>query len=353
MLNELGEYNQYAAALHSFPDFAGHRLKYFTLIKNGFSGLERALTIIARRHIFADAEQYSTFDEEHVKDILRAWCGFEFRSEVPAHLVNHLPEYIKQNFLSSCLNECRLKSKDFSDDESYPALLNFLEKSNSESLTALLAAKKNSPLLKAMNTDLERAKKILAALDTLSGKKRAFDRTIFNVLADDGDEYRAIKYDRIIANALFFGKLRNYVLVCERDPFTTSLKKITASKPAGKNLLPSQQDLVLKLTAVYLLQRRYSDQDFVTFNELNLISWLATETKPENLHLDKFIFGETGENLFETRLINGVNVKKLRIHPDWLKHFQLVENVESNGYENLGRIFFTDSGAAKPLVRSC
>lgn len=352
MLNELGEYEQYAAPLDSFPDFGGHRLKYFTLIKNGFSGLERALTIIARRHIFADAEQPAAFDEDRVKDILRAWCGFAFTSEVPPALVNRLPEYIKRNFFCGCLRGCRLKCEEFRDDEAYPAVLAFLDATSIESLTALLAAKQKSPLLKALNTDLERAKKILAALDTLSGKHKSFERTVFNVLNDAGDEYRAIKFDRILANALFFGKLRNYVLVCERDPFATAVRKVTDSKPAGKKLLPSQQDLILKLTAMYLLQRRYSDQDFVTFNELSLVSWLATETKPENLHLDKFIFVETGKHLFETRLVGGVNVKKLRVHPDWLKQFRLAEDSETAKRENLGRIFFTDSGAAESLARS-
>ena len=42
-----------------------HRLKFFTLIKKSFSGLERALTIIARYHMFNEKNiDNNTFSEE-------------------------------------------------------------------------------------------------------------------------------------------------------------------------------------------------------------------------------------------------------------------------------------------------
>ena len=105
------------------------------------------------------------------------------------------------------------------------------------------------------------------------------------------------------------------------------------------------------MTAEYLLKRRNSPQLFTETNDLNMVNWLAVDKKPENFDREKYRLAVSGENIFDVRKVNldGINATKFKLHPDWTKHFRLVEDTGDNLEEKLGRIFFSDAGSSEKL----
>lgn len=276
MLNEIGEFEQYTAP-------QANRLKYYTLIKGNFSGLERAMTIIARRVIFGlNDEPRHTVEE--ARDCLKIWLGFK-TDENPLVPTGWLPAYIK-------------------------------------GLTPQTA-------------------NINKRLEELREKDNAFDRSVFML---NKKEFRSITYERVIANALLFGKLRRYYLICNFKADDDVYKYLnTLAKGNG-----SKKELVLKVTAFYLLQRRLSDQEWVPFNQMNFMNWLTSATKPENWKLDEFKFRE--KPLFEKINVTPLKVVKLNVNSSWLENFSVAE--ESELPENFGGIFFSDTVAVEPLAEN-
>lgn len=301
MLNEIGEFEQYT---NTAP--FGNRLKYNTLIKGKFSGLERAMTIIARRVIFGlnnesqlDVEKEEDF--EAVKNYLKIWCGFP---------------------------------KDNSKDNGSRVPNGWLK----EYLQNMLSLYQGKP---------QSTKKIIECLkETLPAKEKQFKKSIFFI--SEKNAFRAINYDRVIARALLLGQLKRYYLFCM---FTEDeLKRLC---PEDRKLL--KKDVVLKLTAYYLLEKCFTDQSWVIFNKANFENWMSSG-KVENLHLENFTvcFDEKVEALFEEKKIPNVNIVKLRVNPKWLVHFRLIKESELNDEmakpENKGGIFFSDTGGgAEPL----
>lgn len=276
MLNEIGEFEQYTAP-------QANRLKYYTLIKGNFSGLERAMTIIARRVIFGLNDEPRRTVEE-ARDCLKIWLGFK-TAENPLVPTGWLPAYIGN------LN----------------------------------------PQTETVNKRLEELRK----------KDAAFDRSVFRLTER---EFRAITYDRVIANALIFGKLRRYYLVCNFKADDDVFKSSGILSKRKK----SRRDLALKLTAFYLLQRRLTAQEWVPFNRMNFMNWLTSATKPENWKLDEFKFRE--KPLFEKINVTPLKVVKLNVNSNWLENFSVAE--ESELPENFGGIFFSDTAAVEPLAEN-
>lgn len=118
-------------------------------------------------------------------------------------------------------------------------------------------------------------------------------------------------------------------------------------RPEDRKFL--KKDVVLKLTAYYLLEKCFTDQSWVIFNKANFENWMSSG-KVENLPLEDFTicFDKKFEALFEEKKVPNVNVVKLRVNPKWLKHFRLIEESELNDEmakpENKGGIFFSDTG---------
>ena len=118
MLDEILEYQQYSFDINS-PDDQVQRLKRSTLIsftKNNrlnkstatFSGLNRALTIIARHFIY---EVYDGDDDLKEKTInaLKAWLGHrrpDESADAEVHrLYKWLPLYVEKIFLANSIDE--------------------------------------------------------------------------------------------------------------------------------------------------------------------------------------------------------------------------------------------------------
>lgn len=107
----------------------------------------------------------------------------------------------------------------------------------------------NADELKKFGNEPTRILSLLKALVKLADRNKNFSKNLFGDLNAKGDiPFRAITYDKIIANALFAGKLRRYYLSCDSELFNT--KKILKG---SKNLLESDKDMILKITAKYLL----------------------------------------------------------------------------------------------------
>ena len=328
MLNEIGEYKQYTLSPEELAACKNRRLKQYTLIKQKFGGLERAMTIIARHFIFkTSVVDFDEKAEKELREILKAWCGFkhEAKTSLPEHFEGWLNNYIRI-FLSE-------KVQSYLDAEKNP--------------TDLKSAIENISLNNAPTAEI---KNLLGALDKLSKKNTIFSKSLFGGLDAKGDTpFRAITYDKVIANALLAGKLRRYYLVCDEELFQT--KKIFKSDKRDKKLSAKDKDMVLKMTAEYLLQRRYTSQEFVATNNANIINWLSVPEKSERLAIKRgnYLLAETEEKIFEIGdEIEGLGVTKIKLCHEWKKHFSLVED-DDNLDSKLGRIFFSDIGSGEFL----
>ena len=348
MLNEIGEYAQYTLSPQEIAACEYPRLKYFTLIKREFSGLERAMTIVARHFLFNDPPA----SEDELREILRAWCGFKNEAQnLPPHFDGWLVAYIRHAFLLEKINTCREKISALESADLQAALIDLLEKFSADDvselpkLESILVA--HGGALKNFSDELKQIVTLLKARIKLSTKNKNFSKSLFGGLNEKGDTpFRAITYDRVIANALLAGKLRRYYLVCDDDLFRE--KKILKGT---RKLLATDADMVLKMTAEYLLQRRRTAQEFTETNDSNLMNWLVGSRKPENFARDSYVFADGGEKIFDLRKVNlgGINALKIKLHPEWTKHFSLVEDGGADVASSLGRIFFSDAGSSEPL----
>ena len=305
MLNEIREYEQYTAHLNTLREPAARRLKYVTLIKNHLGGLERAMTIIARRFIFKDKETAEHFNEAAVIEILKAWCGFRNESDMSEteHLNAWLPNYIRQVLLEEAQQE----------------------------------------------QDLNRVRLINSWIEKLNNKNKEFSKSMYPDSFISENSYKAITYERIIANAFHEGKLEMYYLLCETDPLATGcIRKNTTTNVKMKD---SDYDLLLKATAYHLLQKKDNEQEYAFFNQSDLANWLLVKADPKKFELEKYILTATSEPLFSKTTI-GHNATKIKIHPKWMEKFRLVKADDIDNPENRGRIFYSDPGCGDFLQRN-
>lgn len=376
MLNEIKEFEQYTFQLNSVFDKKDCRLKYATLFPF-FSGLERALTIIARWYIFKDGKERNDFNEENTKEILKAWCGFNPEVSLPeiTLLKDWLPWYIKNAFLKDKLQVSKDTMGAIIGKNEENKILSLLkgmvfDASDTELFEKLKEIDKiekklvDDSLIKN-NDGLKGVKKIIQGLETLKNKK--FDVNMFSLSYQylaDLNNYKKITYDRIIANALNIGRLEQYYLVCKIDPFKEKLISKVTGKRTTKTLNDTDKDILLKITASYLLRRKRTTQHFLEFNIVDLENWLPLlDPKLDNKKLGKYKFGESLETLFLFDIVGPSidkgnnenqkkvgNVTKISIHPEWIRLFKVVAAQNLDNIENTGSIFYSDLGSAHYLV---
>ena len=355
MLNELQEFQQYIMPIESLAEPATRRLKYATLSKGPLSGLERAMTTIARWFIFKNNDTVNNFDEDSAKEALKAWCGFEHNSDIAGiePLNGWFNRYIRQLLLKEALEDCNGKLNSISGDTSTNnKLADILQNiSADDTVMALTESKKlleeaekeikQTVTEKLIKNDLARIKHVINILNALENKNSQFNKSIFSSNYMIKNDYKAITYERIIANAFHLGKLEQFYLLCNTHPFDPELiRKNTKTKTKIKD---SDQDLILKTTALYLLQKQHSDQEYVYFNQADLANWLLKKADPDKFELNKYRLIAPDEPLFDTITING-NITKLRIHPKWIEKFKIVRSCDIDNPENQGRIFYSDPG---------
>lgn len=399
MLDEIKEFKQYTTLPN---EYIKSRLKYHSLIKKGeLSGLERAMTIVARGFIFNE-NAGTKFDDAKIKECLKAWCGFRTTEAIDAK--NWLKKYIRQEFLEPALLRCINAVKEVDVDSAQKSdMLNFLnienllsdisifrdEKEQKSSLsdkadnnatndfkTSLNSIedlekvlKKAPALYGATKIDIGRIKHSLLALTELSEKNKTYSKGIFSAAIfqkDSDNDVKAITYESIIADALNLGRLETYFLVYtgKDDPFDSNLIK----KQTDKNPLPvlsanskngmktkylNARDLILKITAGYLLQKIDTEQEYVYFNQTDMKNWLVLE-KPDigggKDGLITFTYGLNEEPLFSLNTITR-NVSKIKLHPGWIKNFRLVKSDFINNPDNRGFTYYIDQGSRTYLLK--
>lgn len=344
MLNEIKEYEEYTLPIESLADVENPRLKFFTLIKKSFSGLERALTIIARHYINDAAE----IDEEKIKNYLREWLGFEV-IDSENNKINErrtdgwLNNYIRKVFLENLLQECRNKCAEFEK---------ISDISSTDEIDDLMKKKDALPDFdsdKSLALSVGQLKYAIEALYKLRYKAKLFENPMFSVENEktpeskQGNNFKQITYDLIIANAINLGALQKYYLVCKNDPFQNVIKYSEKKNKCSK-LKATDEDLILKIAATYLLQRLYSNsnQEYLYVNQMEICNWLLERANPDKFELEKYKIQPSNEKIFYESIIGG-NVKKIKVHPEFISNFEIVE--ESKLIENDGRIFFSDFGA--------
>ena len=343
MLNEIKEYEEYTLPIEFLSDVENPRLKFFTLIKKTVSGLERALTIIARHCISNETDE---INEEKIKANLRAWIGFEVidgKNNIIAENPNGwLNNYIRKVFLEKYLQECRHKCADFDK------LVNI---SSTDSIDDLMTKKESIPKFgsdKDLSLNVGRVKYVITTLYDLRYRAKLFENPMFDpenkkmTASKTGNNFKQITYDLILANAFNLGKLKRYYLICKDEPF----QKVINKKSKVVKLKPADEDLILKIVSTYLLQQlnSSSNQEYVYINQMEICNWLLEKANPDKFELEKYKIYSPEEKIFYESIVGG-NVKKIKIHSDFIKNFKIVEEHEFDISENQGRIFFSDSGA--------
>ncbi|WP_037355219.1 hypothetical protein [Selenomonas sp. FC4001] len=366
MLDEFREYEQYTGDYADKKNELICRLKFSNLVKNDFCGLNRAMTIIARYNIFHKNNGGGLFNEDEIRNSLSLWCD------------NWLTGYIRHMFFERDCNELVKELKESEDSRNDLLLFanNILQTNDIDSMITILNEYSyiyNSGYLdvkndKKINDIVGRIKYSVDALVKLSEKKRYFSKRMFNFF--DGEHERGVRrdkarrnsihmisYDRIIANALDQGQLHRYYLVCKSDSVPFNLIRKTTPKTNEKKLIDTDMDLILKMTASYLLQKNGCDEqcspDYVVISLTDISNWMIKKDKPSNFELDKYRFLNTGERLFDKRVISsGLNDKgsdnktgnlaKTYINHKWIEQFYLIDEKEIDNPEHNGRIFFSD-----------
>ena len=367
MLNEVIEYEQYTMDFEVSKKIEDCRLKYFRLIKKDFAGIERALTIVARGYIF---DHKRPFSEYYTKEALKAWCGFEYDTETPdiENLKNWLPQYIK-HMMCLYIEECLSKLNGKGGNKKFIPLEMTLKNFTTCNLTCdmdkeieVLKQSENTikdyPDLKKdkVNVKLVQIRECYEALKALDKKSEIWSRDIYSFSQGNSNSIKGISFESIIADALLKGKLERYYLMSDINPFMSGM----IEKPKGERykMLPAEprlekdkneKDRILKITAVYLLQKLGLEQEYVFFNKTDTSNWL-TELKQEldskelqcyklsRIHEDVFLFNTIGNNII-----------KLRLHPEWRKHFKIIKSSEIDKPENKGLIFYGDFGSSQFL----
>ena len=347
MLNEIREYEQYTAPPESLTDKNECRLKYATLIKTQFSGLERAMTIVARRHLPLNPTEEDT---AKVRRLLKVWCGFGKEDEAAECGVCYgwLKKYMVQM--------CRLHIwADVTDEETRAKFLGCLPQ------ITLQGNKENWDAVQTQGEALKAVAKVPAekiistakALATWEKRAAYLAQGLFAVQytanKSDNDLHR-ICYDKIIANALELGPLKNYVLAAKLDPFKAGLiKKYTRFRNKGAAITKNtSQDTVLKFTAAYLRQRAETGREYAVINFADMSNWVnLQDPKFDNAKLSEYRLAD-GSTVFN--FINvGPSVKKMSLAPDWLELFELAEANSIVPGADRGRIFYRDNGAGSCL----
>ena len=284
MLNELREYEQYTCELS--PSMIC-RLSYKGLVTD-FAGIERPLTVIARRFLFDDALFLPDADRIAVTiEALRTWFGAnEVQPEGLSEegvvewrkLLHWFPSYclcllmnqetVKENieFYSDIferVNSAILEVIGEDRRASYDEALSIL---NEESLTeqlSFLDTEKQKKRTGSENKELKAERNFIVKIreDILQAVRKkdeayAKSRVFTNYISEAESQmntFKQISYEMICASALEQGPLASYVGVSFAGDFTKEIVK--PSKTRGFKAVKSanDQDIVSRFIFTYLL----------------------------------------------------------------------------------------------------
>ena len=230
MLNEVREYEQYQEVFSSEEDIDKLRLMPYVFFKqNHRNGLRRALIIVARkalenRYYFQTEDlslQVKIIDE--VKDDLKIWCGFEKKNEKSAI----------RPWLSYYYELANKTNEKFEKWDSFKRFFN-----------------------------------------------SAFNKSYFqSALETDKNSIYEISYDGVIAEAIYFGKLKRYYLVCKKNG-VENFKVLDSDGKSYRSFDNRRKDLekidyIRKFVAAYLLKQKFTayHNTYNIVNNADLANW--------------------------------------------------------------------------------
>jgi len=325
MLNEILEAGEY---LYDFRnDKTGpKRIKNAVLLKKDknqryeFLGLEGILTIIARYFIYEDDVEY----EEGIRRAnaaLHMWCG-------------HAPENKAEDILSNQYEYLQ---------ENYPWIEWWLPDYLRETVS------------RGNEEEMENVERGIASL---KDKKKSYSVSSLNKQAKAND-FKAIRYDKIIANAAVSGgPLKKYYLACCDAEWGRSLRKEKNMQPT-----PRQNDVILKTIAAYILERSRKQRTdslprFEPINYMDITYWTVNDGRLSRTNYKNFSVSERPLFAFQSGMSK--NSGKIKPDPEWFEAcgWQLIDATEDDSAldafldNNPEGIFYSDQGSCVPLERN-
>ena len=402
MLNEILEYKNYTADREAFTA-EENGLKYGPLISRHLSGLQRALTVIARAFLYPELPPLSCPMEGTVLTrrqrtglsllSLSAWCGMEgtaspditfadipeeLRAEIE-RISGWLPEYLRYHLYLN-IGAAAEKKGAAEEIEKLPPELKSLFSDPEDSWPyerietrrlALMKELKSLPAKCGLKSDMTKLKNCLETIEKLYGKKTIKGNTFLEPLFpepkgfknDTGNTLKMITFEKIIADAMEAGPLQEYVLLCTGMlPSLYSSDKPKKNRDSGEVIIP---DSLLKATALFLMSPRSSGQEYVLFNESEAANWASGKGSSRG---DKFMaaikdyrlpirddYGKKlAEEPFFTHASVSGNMTKICISPKWASHFKAVTRARYEAMTEYDKPFrvFEDRGAGKPLEKT-
>ena len=366
MLNEIIEAQEY------LRDISSGRIKWQVLFnKYELNGLSRCMTVIARYFLFLNKDDSN--DDITETDVLRAeaavrmWCGLRNESitdEKYKNIRNNKKEKYRK------LGE---DTPDLSDhykraEEYYRNLVEYNERLETQYsllehdyswLNFLLQDYLRDSVSNAKEADMAKVEK---GLEKISEKYSQFALDSY-VVDPAFNDFKMIKFDKIIANALVSGgALKKYYMAAKTPDWDVQLR-VRQKNGNYKGLVPSQKEKIKKILAAYLLERNRKDarrhDEELRYEPVNLkeVSFWADGTSPiEGKHLKPFYVNE--KPLFSLEPGAPKNATKVKPDPEWFKAcgWTLIEATEDDDElyrfldNNPEGIYYSDIGANKDLI---
>ena len=327
MLNELREYQQYTFNIEKDTEERKFSRLNHRQLCNSLSGIERAMTIIARYFYYnywkteAPGDKQPTKKEkiDLVHSSLAAWCGLMNKGEVcppkAKHIENWLPKYIEE-----------VLKKDAEGNE-------------------------------------QSIKRLQESLEKLKNKKTEFSKHMMIDYVSDQEatkyhnDVKKITYESIIANAINAGELTNRVLLSKQNPFDRIIKE--KGKLDGSELDEGKKDRIIKIICAFLLNRTNFEQRYAVVNRADVANWCKDNPKMDKDDYN-FLYKDSTKEinmpLFERRLV-GNNILKIFVEPELLNwcDFKICGDVEGeiDKLREQGYIYvFRDEGSGIALLPS-
>lgn len=374
MLNEKIEYAQYSFDVKQNESAHNARLQYRYLCKGdkdgnvNFSGLERAMIIVARSHMF----NLENKNVDHASFVLQAWCGTKNTCEELKEdpIYDWLNKYIKYCLLAPRIEEIISKGHAEDDDSEkvyvtksewlphtiYNLLLSVQNNFSDSTLSELSEQLQETPEKDWENVYSKYITPIIrcvSALMMISGKRKQFGHSMFEQAVEikgaqqnsfnNKNDYKTITYDKILAEASNLGPLKEYYLLLDNPQILSSLS--TTSK---------EIDWLLKTVSAYLLSKSYASQRYVAVNWTDIYNW-QSNTKDDDFRAWRNKLRFNKEPAFTS--VTEANQAKLSICPSFIEHFKIVDAADMeqvwNEYKSANKkaVFYKDKGSYFHLVK--
>lgn len=353
MLNEIKEYEQYSFPIITSDKnyvFSMSRLKRRSLINNSFSGIDRAMLMVARYWMFS-------YERETALTALKLWCGTKSVPEgsLAETLRNWFPDYIRYSLMQARLDDFMTK-KESSNPSCPDELCNLVERLKPKlelknlqacvsDIESFVMDSGSKQIFNIYNQNIKPVTKCVEKLRAFSGKPQDFDKKMFNSNEQnvDKNDMKAITYEGVLAKAFYAGPLKRFYLCCDDCSLLDS------------NAYTKQQmDMILKTISAFLLNknRNNPNQKWAFISKTDIVNWLvdfnrADKYMPEELG---YVNG-TKTTIFQTQKVSR-NCVKLKVHDEWIKHFSIVEESFFNEEDWENGVFFRDDGSQSYLVKN-